>query len=231
MANYLIVGASGGIGMALSQLLVSQGHSVWGTYHNNPFDAQPGLTPLPLNVMEPALGWEAALPEALDGIAYCPGSIKLVPFGRIQLADFSNDYQLQVLGAIRVLQTLFPRLKKSAHPAVVLFSTVAAQTGMPFHSLVATHKGAIEGLTRALAAEWAPAIRVNALAPSLTDTPLAASLLNTPEKQAAAAQRHPLKRIALASDMARSAAFLLTPDSSFITGQILPVDGGMSSIR
>jgi NAD(P)-dependent dehydrogenase (short-subunit alcohol dehydrogenase family) len=231
MANYFIVGGSTGIGLALSHILLAQGHSVWASYHKNPIEAQPALTPIDFNVLEQQPGWETILPDMLDGIAYCPGSIKLLPFGRIQSADFIHDYELQVLGAVRVLQTLFPRLKKSAHPAVVLFSTVAAQTGMPFHSLVATHKGAVEGLTRALAAEWAPAIRVNAIAPSLTDTPLAASLLNTPEKQTAAAQRHPMKRIATANDMARSAAFLLTPDSSFITGQILPVDGGMSSIR
>ncbi|MBU3677578.1 MAG: SDR family oxidoreductase [Chitinophagaceae bacterium] len=231
MANYLIIGASGGIGQALCEQLLQAGHHVWGTYNQHEMAAREGLHPLHLNVMEEDATWLTQLPEQIDGIAYCPGSIKLLPFGRIQTNDFKHDYELQVLGAIRILQALFPRLKKSNQASVVLFSTVAAQTGMPFHALVATHKAAIEGLTRSLAAEWAPSIRVNAIAPSLTDTPLASSLLNTDEKRHAAAQRHPLKRIGEPKDIAAMAAFLLQEQSRFITGQILAVDGGLSSLK
>lgn len=124
-----------------------------------------------------------------------------------------------------------PKLKQSTEASVVLFSTLAVQTGLPYHSLVSASKGAIEGLVRALSAEYAPGIRVNGIAPSLTDTPLAASLLNTDQKREANAQRHPLKRIGTASDIAHMAAFLLSDKSSWITGQIFPVDGGMSALR
>ncbi|MGI9191354.1 MAG: SDR family NAD(P)-dependent oxidoreductase [Chitinophagaceae bacterium] len=231
MANYLIIGASGGIGQALCEQLLEAGHHVWGTYAQHEMAPRADLHPIHLNVLEEDAGWLTQLPEQIDGVAYCPGSIKLLPFGRIQANDFKHDYELQVLGAIRILQALFPRLKKSSQASVVLFSTVAAQTGMPFHALVATHKAALEGLTRALAAEWAPSIRVNAIAPSLTDTPLASSLLNTDEKRMAAAQRHPLKRIGEPKDIAAMAAFLLQEQSRFITGQILAVDGGLSSLK
>jgi NAD(P)-dependent dehydrogenase (short-subunit alcohol dehydrogenase family) len=162
---------------------------------------------------------------------YCPGSINLRPFERIKPADFEADFKLQVTGAIKVLQLVLPRLKKSANASIVLFSTVAVQSGLPFHTQVSISKGAIEGLTRALAAEYAPKIRVNCIAPSLTDTPLAASLLNTDQKKEANALRHPLKRVGTTEDIANMAAFLLSDKSSWITGQILHVDGGMSAIK
>ena len=126
---------------------------------------------------------------------------------------------------------MLPRLKKSGNASIVLFSTVAVQSGLPFHTQVAASKGALEGLTKALAAELAPTIRVNCIAPSLTDTPLAASLLNTEQKKEAIALRHPLKRIGTAGDIANMASFLLSPKASWITGQILHVDGGMSSLK
>ena len=124
-----------------------------------------------------------------------------------------------------------PRLKKSENASIVLFSTVAVQTGLPFHTQVAASKGAVEGLTKALAAELAPTTRVSCIAPSLTDTPLAASLLNTEQKKQANALRHPLKRIGTTKDIANMAAFLLSAKASWITGQILHVDGGMSALK
>ena len=126
---------------------------------------------------------------------------------------------------------LLPNLKRSSNPSLILFSTVAVQAGFNFHSLVSSSKGAIEGLTKALAAEFAPKIRVNCIAPSITDTPLAASLLNSEEKKLINAQRHPLKKIGTPEDVASLATFLLSENSSWITGQILHVDGGISTLR
>ena len=227
MGNYLIMGASGGIGRSLA-LRLSRQHQVYGTYRNHPFEADTNLHPF---------HWEAGtepdwtqLPEVLDGVVYCPGSIALRPFARFSEQDFLDDYRLQVTGAVKVLQGAYPRLKKAASPAVLLFSTVAVQTGMPFHSLVAASKGAVEGLTRSLAAEWAPSIRVNALAPSLTDTPLAASLLSSPEKREAAAKRHPLRRVGEPDDLAALAEFILSPSASWITGQVIACNGGLGSV-
>jgi NAD(P)-dependent dehydrogenase (short-subunit alcohol dehydrogenase family) len=171
------------------------------------------------------------LPEILDGIIYCPGSINLRPFERIKPADFVSDFNLQVIGAVKLIQAVLPRLKKSNRASITLFSTVAVQNGLPFHSQVAASKGAVEGLTRALAAELAPTIRVNCIAPSLTDTPLAAGLLNTDIKREANAMRHPLKKIGSATDIANMAAFLISDKAAWITGQIIHVDGGMSSIK
>jgi NAD(P)-dependent dehydrogenase (short-subunit alcohol dehydrogenase family) len=162
---------------------------------------------------------------------YCPGSINLRPFSRIPASDFLQDYTLNVLGAVKCIQTVLPNLKKSNQGSIVLFSTVAVQTGMPFHSIVSSSKGAIEGLTKALAAELAPVIRVNCIAPSLTDTPLANSLLSTEEKILTSANRHPMKKIGTAQELAAMAKFLLLEDSTWITGQIFHVDGGMSTIR
>ena len=229
MKNYLIIGASSGIGQALARQLAEEGHKVYATYCKNPVEQANGIIYNHLDVMEDELDFNY-LPEQLDGIAYCPGSILLKPFSRIKPASFMVDYNLQVVGAVKVLQSVLSRLKKSAGAGIVLFSTVAVQKGFTFHAQVAASKGAIEGLTRALAAELAPKIRVNAIAPSLTQTPLAGKLLSTEEKIQANANRHPLKRIGQPEDAANLAAFLLSDKSSWISGQIFHVDGGKSSI-
>ena len=230
MKNFLIVGASSGIGETLASQLKEAGYQVFGTYCKHGEKRVPGVAYHHVDVLSD--GWNVDfLPEQLHGLAYCPGRIILNPFARIAPGDFEEDYQLQVLGAIKVIQSTLPRLKNSGAGAVVLFSTVAVQTGFPFHSMVSASKGAIEGLTRALAAELAPAIRVNRIAPSLTDTPLAAPLLNSVDKRETNAQRHPLKRIGTPSDVAHAAEFLLTGKSGWVTGQVFHVDGGISTIK
>ena len=231
MANYLIIGASSGIGKKLAEQLSESGHQVFGTYCKNEIQSENTLLQFyPMNVLDEHIAFDF-LPETLNGVIYCPGSINLRPFERIKPADFISDYNLQVVGAIKTIQAVAPKLKNSDNAAILLFSTVAVQVGLPFHSQVAASKGAIEGLTKALAAEYAPKIRINCIAPSLTDTPLAASLLNNEQKREANAQRHPLKRVGTTEDIANMVEFLLSEKASWITGQILHVDGGMSTLK
>jgi len=231
MSNILIIGASSGIGKELANKLSANGYNVWGTYNSKEVNEnKENLKYLKLDVLEDRLNLEE-LPEIIDGFVYCPGSINLKPFNRIKPDEFIKDFELQVVGAINVLQSILPRIQKSTSGSIVFFSTVAVKIGLPFHTIVSTSKGAIEGFTRSLAAELAPKIRVNCIAPSLTDTPLAASLLNTEQKREVNAQKHPLKRIGTTNDIASMAEFLLSADSSWITGQVFYVDGGMSSIK
>jgi NAD(P)-dependent dehydrogenase (short-subunit alcohol dehydrogenase family) len=230
MKNYLVIGGSSGIGKSLAHSMANAGNQVFATYNKQPQKPIHNINYAYLNVLDEDLNFDF-LPNQLDGIAYCPGSIQLKPFARIKPEVFISDYNLQVLGAVKVLQAVLPRLKAAGNASVILFSTVAVQLGFNFHSLVSASKGALEGLTRALAAELSPKIRVNAIAPSLTDTPLAAKLLSNDEKREANAQRHPLKRIGTTEDIAEMAAFLLSDKSSWMTGQIIHLDGGMSSIK
>lgn len=232
MKNMVIIGHSSGIGAALSELLSAEKTtSVYGTYcTHQPASAPENVSSHHLDVLHANPDY-SFLPDTIDGLAYCVGAINLKPLLRCSEEDFLEDYRLQVLGAVTAIRSALPALKKSGAASIVLFSSVAVQTGFPFHSLVSASKGAIEGLTRALAAELSPSIRVNCIAPSLTDTPLAGSLLNTPEKTAAHAQRHPLKKIGEAKDIAAAAAYLLSAESKWVTGQVLKVDGGMSVVR
>lgn len=231
MKNYLIIGASSGIGKSLAEILAKSGDQVFGTYFETEVTStHSNLSYSPLNVLDESWNLDF-LPEVLDGIVYCPGSINLKPFARIKPQEFLEDYQLLVVGLIKILQAVLPKIKASKNSSIVLFSTVAVQTGFPFHTQVASSKGAIEGLTKSLAAELAPHSRVNAIAPSITDTPLAVKILNSDEKKEANAQRHPLKKIGTPEDIAEMAAFLLSDKSSWITGQILHVDGGISQLK
>lgn len=230
--HHLVIGGSRGIGLSVVRRLSAKGDSVL-VASRNPGEVADlkGVTHLPFDATRDALNNEM-LPASLNGFAYCPGTIRLRPISRLTVEDFLEDYHINVIGAVQCLQAALPRLKKSKSGAsVVFFSTVAVQTGMPFHASIAGAKGAIEGITRSLAAELAPRIRVNAVAPSLTDTALAESLMGDDDKRKAAAERHPLKRFGLPEDIAACACYLLSDAASWITGQILPVDGGMSSVR
>ena len=171
-------------------------------------------------------------PEVVDGLVYVPGSINLKPFNRLSTDDFKNDFEINVLGAVKIIQKLLPNLKKSESASVVLYSSVAAKLGMPFHASISASKSAVEGLTKSLAGELsAQKIRVNCIAPSLTDTNLASQLLSTPEKREASGKRHPLQRVGTPEDMAKMTEFLLSVNASWITGQIIGIDGGMGSIK
>ncbi|OSZ82218.1 oxidoreductase [Chitinophagaceae bacterium IBVUCB1] len=227
MKRYLIAGASSGIGYALAKQLISNGHEVISISRTAP-DLQV-LQHIAYDVKDEAL--PPAIDGALDGLVYCPGSINLKPFKGLKQSDFQNDIDISLHGAVKMIQRYLPNLQQSNSASIVLFSTVAVQTGMPYHASVAAAKGAVEGLGRALAAELAPNIRVNVIAPSLVKTPLAARLTDNDTKVQAAADRHPLKRIGDADDIASVVAMLLSDNASWITGQVLHIDGGISSLK
>lgn len=226
--NYLIVGGTSGIGAALVNRIKSHSHII-ATYKNNVKHSEGNVTYIKYD-SEGELNLQPE-PDHLDGVVYCPGTINLKPFHRLTAYDFLRDFEINLLGAVKVIQHALPLLKKAERASIVLFSTVAVQQGMGFHSSVAASKGAVEGFARSLAAELAPKIRVNVIAPSITNTPLAEKFLNTEEKIKASEKRHPLQRIGTADDVAYMAAFLLSENASWITGQILKVDGGLSSVK
>lgn len=228
--NFLIIGGSSGIGLALVKLLQQSGANVWVWSRNG--ESLQGMNKVqhfPVDIAQTEFPADQ-LPDTLDGLAYCPGTINLKPFRSLDAEQFRSDWEINVLGAVRVLQLAERKLKKADGASVVLFSTVAVGRGMPFHTSVAAAKGAVEGLSRSLAAEWAPRIRVNAIAPSLTDTPLAERLLASDDRKKSAAERHPLKRYAQPEEIAKLALYLLGPDSQWITGQVMGIDGGLSAI-
>lgn len=227
--HYIVAGGSAGIGRAIAEKLIDQGHAVTVFSREERGVISAGATWHAWNAATQA--FEHPLPEIIDGVVYAPGTIQLKPFHRIMDDEFHQEWSVNFLGAVRLLRACQAGLKKSAAPSVVMFSTVAVQVGMPFHAGISAAKGAVEGLTRTLAAEWAPHIRVNAIAPSLTQTPLAEKLTSTPEKVEAGNKRHPLGRIGQPSDLANLATFLLSGESSWITGQVMHVDGGMSSLK
>jgi NAD(P)-dependent dehydrogenase (short-subunit alcohol dehydrogenase family) len=223
-----IIGGTSGIGRATVAQLQADGHAVHAACRSPEKLADLDLVAQPFDAAAPGpLTW----PERLDGFVYFPGTIVLKPFHRLTAEDFQREMQVNLFGAIAALQSALPALKASGNASVVLFSTVAVAQGMPMHAGIAAAKGAVEGLAKSLAAEWAPAIRVNVIAPSLTDTPLAGALLNSDLKKEAAAKRHPLQQVGRSEDIAALVAHLLSGHSRFMTGQVLHVDGGLSSVR
>jgi 3-oxoacyl-[acyl-carrier protein] reductase len=230
--NFIVFGGSRGIGQALVTMLRAKNALVSYSAREDGDDPDAdGVRRFAFDAAQGAIPREA-IPAQLDGLVYCPGTITLKPFQRLTREDFLSELQTNLLGAVSAIQACLPALKKTPGTAsIVLFSTVAVQTGMPFHSSIASAKGAVEGLTRALAAEFAPRIRVNAIAPSLIDTSLAADLLSTDQKRQAAAERHPLRRIGVPGDVAGLALYLLGEEAGWITGQVFHVDGGMGALK
>jgi len=227
--NYLIVGGSYGIGLEIVKTLAAQNANVYILARTN--ENLPDSSNVHFQEYDVLNDEKIDLPDTLHGVVYCPGSINLKPFRSLKPEAFRSDFEINVVGAVKILQATQRLLQKTAHSSVVLFSTVAVGQGMPYHASVAASKGAIEGLTKTLAAEWAPKVRVNCVAPSLTDTPLAARLLSSDERREATAQRHPLKRVGTVGDISEAVCFLLSEKSGWMTGQILGVDGGMSALK
>jgi NAD(P)-dependent dehydrogenase (short-subunit alcohol dehydrogenase family) len=226
MKNILLIGASSAIAQKLNEDLNNDHFTIYTI-------SRSALPSANHYVYEGSIT-ECNLPEfdfPIDGLVYFPGTINLKPFRSIKPFDVLQEFEINALGAFRCIQYYQKNLSMSEAASVVLFSSVAAQTGMPFHSSIAMSKAAIEGLTRSLAAELAPKVRINCIAPSLTETPLAGRLINTPEKIEQSGKRHPLQRIGNTNDIASMAAFLLSDNSGWMTGQVLKVDGGMSTLK
>ncbi len=225
--NILIIGGTSGIGRELVELLKSD-YSVYTASRDGSALENTGIPHITLDVTgEIPEGND--LPEQLDGFVYCPGSINLKPFKMLSEDAFREEMEINFFGLVKVLNKIMPRFNEGA--SLVFFSTVAVKSGMPFHTSVAAAKGAVESFARSLAAEYAPKLRVNAIAPSLVDTPLAGRLLNNDQKREKMAQRHPLHRTGTPGDIARAAAFLLSKENDWITGQVLGVDGGLSTLN
>ncbi|MDC0257153.1 SDR family oxidoreductase [Crocinitomicaceae bacterium] len=229
MKNYLVIGASSGIGRALAVML-GENSNVIGTYFSNEPAPANNVTYVSFDALNDSTS-TISLPETLDGIVYCPGSINLKPFHRFSEDEILDDIRLQVTGGLKAVQANVKALRNASDASVVFVSTVAVQRGFAYHTQVAISKGAVEGMTKALAAELAPHVRVNCVAPSLTDTQLAGRLINTEEKKEAHGKAHPLGRVGEPEDIANTIAFLLSEEASWISGQVIHVDGGRSTLN
>ncbi len=225
--NILLIGGTHGIGHSLVHLLHNN-YSVFVASRTTEGLDGLNVTHIPFDATTDDLD-TSNLPDELHGFVYCPGSINLKPFKMMSLDIFEQDMQLNFFSLVKTVKTIIGKMSEGA--SMVFFSTVAVGTGMPFHTSVAAAKGAIEGFAKSMAAEYAPKIRVNVVAPSLVDTPLAGRLLSNDKKVEMMSQRHPLKRVGKPEDIANIAAFLLSDDSSWMTGQIVGVDGGMSTLN
>jgi NAD(P)-dependent dehydrogenase (short-subunit alcohol dehydrogenase family) len=232
--NYVIAGGTKGIGLTLVNRLRSSSSRI------DVYSRAIGELQVDSMVHHHACDFSdpncelADLPSTIQGAVYCPGSINLRSFRSLKREDFLNDLQINLMGAIHFLQKCYSGLASEAETStksVVLFSTVAVGQGLPMHASIAAAKGAVEGLMRSLAAEWAPKIRVNCIAPALTDTPLAAWFFATDAAREAANARYPMARAGQAKDIAALATFLLSSEADWITGQTIGVDGGLSTLR
>jgi NAD(P)-dependent dehydrogenase (short-subunit alcohol dehydrogenase family) len=226
--NILLIGGSTGIGLEIANQLVKENNVIVAS--RNKGELNDDIKHLEFDVLKDNIE-DLDLPEKIHGLVYCPGSINLKPFKMLKHNDFEEEMNLNFLSLIKVVQGVMPKLKEAENASLVFFSTVAVKVGMPFHTSVAAAKGAIEGFAKSLAAEYAPTLRVNVIAPSLTDTPLAEKLLSNDSKKEKMSERHPLKRVGNAKDIANAATFLLSDENSWITGQIIGVDGGLSTLN
>lgn len=226
MRKIAIIGGSKGIGNAILNELSST-HHMYTISRTEPEVMHPNITHYSCDILTDDLPEI----EELDGLVYCPGSINLKPISRLSLDDFRSDFEINVLGAVKAIQKYLPQLKKGVNPSILLFSTVASKLGMPFHASVATSKSGVEGLVKSLGAEFAPTIRVNAIAPTVTDTQLASKLLRNEKMIANITERHPLKKFLNPEEVASTAAFLLSDKAASFSGQIFEMDCGIVSFK
>jgi len=228
--NIFIVGGSNGIGLSLIKQISSKNNIYSASRNDNNLNDY-NVKYIKYDSVNDLEIDTSILPDKIDGFVYCPGSINLRPFNTLKTESFLEDYKINFLGAIKSLKMILPLMQKSDNSSIVFFSTVAVSTGMPFHSSISSSKGAIEGLTRSLAAEFAPKIRVNSIAPSIVKTNLSEKFLNSDLKIEKASEKHPLGRIGKVEEISKLTSYLLSDDSSWVTGQVINIDGGIGSIR
>ncbi len=226
MKNIVIIGGSKGIGNAilLQQL---ENNFIYNISRNTPEITHPNLKHFSGDVLQDTLPQI----EYIDTLIYCPGSINLKPIGNLSLDDFRKDFEINVLGAVKCIQQYLPILKKGNNPSIVLFSTVAAKLGMPFHASIATAKSGVEGLVKSLGAELASTVRINAIAPTITETTLSASILRNDRMKENMVERHPMKGYLQAQEVADMADFLISDKAKSISGQIFEMDYGLVTFK
>jgi NAD(P)-dependent dehydrogenase (short-subunit alcohol dehydrogenase family) len=226
MNKILVIGGSKGIGNAIINALISE-NEIINISRTAPLQPHNNLTHYTCDILTDDL------PEInqIDSLIYCPGSINLKPISRLKVDEFRNDFEINVIGAVKAIQHYLPLLKQGNNPSILLFSTVAAKLGMPFHASVAAAKSAVEGLTKSLGAELAPTIRVNAIAPTVTNTDLAAKLLRNERLIESIKERHPLKKFLDPKEVADLATFLISDKAKSISGQIFELDCGIVSFK
>ncbi|SFJ35536.1 SDR family NAD(P)-dependent oxidoreductase [Olleya namhaensis] len=226
MKNLIIIGGSKGIGKAITETFL-ENHNVINISRSAPEFTHANLTHHTCDILTDDLPEI----EQVDTLIYCPGSINLKPITRLKLDDFRNDFEINVLGAVKAIQKYIDPLKKGQQPSIVLFSTVAAKLGMPFHASVAASKSAVEGLVKSVGAELAPTVRINAIAPTVTDTELASKLLRNDKMIENITERHPLKKFLNPQEVADMAQFLTSSKAASISGQIFEMDCGIVSFK
>lgn len=227
--NILIIGGSKGIGGSLVTQL-QESHVVYVAARTSGQLDLNKVHFLPFDVLTQSLE-ELSLPEVVDAFVYCPGTINLRPINSLKIQNFQDDMELNFFSLVRSFKAVLPRLQKSSQGVALFFSTVASTTGMPYHASISAAKGAIEAFARSIAAELAPKIRVNVIAPSLSNTELASKFLNNEAKMEQAKERNPLKMVGDPVQLAKTASFLISEDACWITGQVIHVDGGMSTLK
>ena len=226
MKNIVIIGGSKGIGNAILKQVI-ENNKVFNVSRNLPEISHPNLINHQLDILS------SELPdiENVDVLIYCPGSINLKPITSLGIDDFRNDFEINVIGAVKSIQKYLPKLKKGTNPSIILFSTVATKLGMPFHASIATAKSGVEGLVKSLGAELAPSIRINAIAPTITETSLSAAILRNDRMKENMIERHPMKGYLSPEEVAGMANFLISDSAKSISGQVFEMDYGIVSFK